>query len=112
MSRRKEGPPSTLRRGHGFKEARAAGAPYVKPRTGWQMDSDVQWRHAEKEVRKLVERDKSIEPLVRELIADQKKRNSYNAHELLFEVLWNRPDLAPPSYWESVPLYARPPQLK
>jgi hypothetical protein len=72
MSRREEGPPSNLRRGYGFQEARAAGAPYVRPRPGWKMNWDVESRKVERKLRRLVKEQPSLECLVREIIEEQK----------------------------------------
>ncbi len=116
--------------GFGFSQARASGAPYVRPRSAWAMDWDVQDRHYEKKLNALVKRDPSIGALVREKLKAMKDgevwiRPDYcfkitqescgSATLLYYFVLYDRPDLAPKEYWGHVQeKYGWPvlPQLK
>jgi hypothetical protein len=110
-------PPTNLRRGHGFQQARAAGAPYVNPRPGYAMDWDVNERRYEKELAAIVRRDPSTGALVRRII-EKMKTGFYNvtpgyyfeiipnlrssATLLCYFVLYLRPDLAPKDYWDRI----------
>ena len=108
--------PTSLRRGYGFPEARAAGAPYVRPRSGYEMDWDVKDRHYEKELRALRKRDLSVEKLVLEKIEAMKSKENIYLRKMCFQmqgrrgsatllyyfVLYDRPDLAPDGYWTYV----------
>jgi hypothetical protein len=44
----KNDPPTSLRRGFGFKQARSAGAPYRNPRPNYKVDFDLEERAAHK----------------------------------------------------------------
>src|SRR5580704_2234454 len=58
--------PTNLRRGHGFEEARAAGAPYVTPRSGHQMQRDIEERHCKKILNDIVKREPAMKAVVAE----------------------------------------------
>ena len=62
--------PSNRRMGFGFQQARAAGAPYTRPRTAGQMDFALKEKAAEKEIRALVEMNPSLGPTVRQFIKE------------------------------------------
>jgi hypothetical protein len=108
--------PTNLRRGHGFQQARAAGAPYVHPRSGYQMDWDVTDQYYARELKALLEREPSIKALVQEKMEAMKsgiirlqnhdcelgKERRSSATWLCYLVLYDRPDLAPVGYWDRV----------
>jgi hypothetical protein len=122
--------PTSLRRGYGFSQARAAGAPYVAPRTGYAMEWDVNNRRYEKELSALVKREPSVIPLVQQKIEAMKKGEVWinpshcyqttgawrSAATLLYYfVLYARPELAPTGYWNSIQKkfgWEAPPQSK
>lgn len=109
-------PPTNLRMGFGFIQARAAGAPYVQPRSAWKMDWDVKNRQCKKKLNDLAKRYPPIGKLVKEIIEARKAQAMplCSAVELYHVVLLNRPGLAPCGYWD----YAKktfgyfPPQSK
>lgn len=98
-------PPSALRMGFGFLEARAAGAPYVGPRPVWKINWDIRNKQAERKLRDLVKQHPSAGALVREVMEARKVQglDVCKAAELYHVVLYNRPNLAPVGYWD----YAR-----
>jgi hypothetical protein len=110
-------PPTNQRMGFGFPQARAAGAPYVRPRPGYAMDWDINERRYEKELAAIVRRNPSIRAVVREKM-ETMKTGVYWLHRgscfqlsqdlrssatfLYYFVLYARPDLAPKGYWDRV----------
>lgn len=122
--------PTSLRRGHGFPQARAAGAPYVSPRSGYAMEWDLNERRYQKELAALVKLHPSIRVLVRQTM-EKMKTGTYwiypgccfqlkpefrtSATMLYYFILYARPDLAPEDYWERVRKkfnWDEPPQSK
>jgi hypothetical protein len=71
------------------------------------MSFDVKWRHAEKELRRIVDTDPSLGPVVRELVARQKANDQYNAEYILFDVFSLKPGLTPAGFQDPRPLWAR-----
>lgn len=112
--------PTSLRRGHGFHEARAAGAPFVSPRSGYAMQRDLKERHSQKILNDLVKREPTIEALVAETMRVMKTgwlqlpnghlwqippEHCFSAHLLCYFVLFCQPKLAPPGYWQDMAKY-------
>jgi hypothetical protein len=117
----KNDPPTNLRRGYGFNQARAAGAPFVRPRSGYQMDRDIQERFSKKALNALVKDDPSIRKLVQQKIEAMKTgevlvggcwfllgQEHFSAADLYYFVLYDRPDLAPKGYWANRAKYGYP----
>jgi hypothetical protein len=75
-------PPTNLRMGFGFQQARTAGAPYQRPSTAAQMDFRLKEKKAEKELRKLVESNPASADQVRKLI--EKFRSECSVQTILF----------------------------
>lgn len=98
-------PPTSMRMGFGFPQARAAGAPYVQPRPGWKMNWDLKNRQCERKLNDLLKQQPAVGELVKEIMEARKAQglSLCSAVELYHVVLFNRPHLAPPGYWE----YAR-----
>jgi hypothetical protein len=109
-------PPTNQRMGFGFPQARAAGAPYVSPRSGYAMDWDVNERRHQKELAALVKLHPSIRTLARQIM-EKMKTGTYwigggcfqltpefrtSSTMLYYFILYARPDLAPKGYWERV----------
>ncbi len=110
-------PPTSLRMGFGFPQARAAGAPYVQPRPGWKMNWDLKNSQCKRKLHDLVKQHPSVGVLVGEIMEARKVAGSptCSAVELYHVVLYNRPHLAPPGYWDyALKTYGwiRPPQSK
>jgi hypothetical protein len=106
-------PPTNLRMGFGYQQARASGVTGFKsPPKPWEMNFHIKWAAAEKTLRRIVKRDPSIKPLVHKFIGQQKAVGEYSAENILYAVLWTRPDLAPAGYWDLLPKAYWPPQLK
>ena|ERR1700687_5809244 len=110
-------PPTNLRMGFGFPQARASGAPYVRPRSGHEMDWDIDNRYYEKKLNVLVKVDSSIGILAREKMKAMKSGKVWLRPDYCFEitrrwcgsatllyyfVLYDRPELASKGYWDRV----------
>src|SRR3974390_2635321 len=98
-------PPTNLRMGFGFGQARAAGAPFVQPRPGWKMNWDLKNRQCNRKLNDLVRQDHSVGDLVKEIMVARKAQGMSlcSAVELYHLVLFNRPHLAPDDYWAYAP---------
>lgn len=110
-------PPTNLRMGFGFTQARAAGAPYVRPRSGYLMDWDIKERSYKAALNVLVKEDTSIGKLVQAKMEIMKggvvwignswcfqldQEDRYSATYLYYFVLYDRPELAPKGYWNDI----------
>jgi hypothetical protein len=65
-------PPTSLRMGFGFQQARAAGAPYRAPRTVWGVNFETRERRAEKEIASLAKRYPSLKKRFAEIVREAK----------------------------------------
>ena len=79
-------PPSGLRMGFGFQQAKASGAPYVAPPTADQMNFHLKERTAEKELRTLREGYPEFDNLIRDLILYEKDGYRITAQHILLLV--------------------------
>jgi hypothetical protein len=95
-------PPTNLRMGFGFEQARAAGAPYVAPRPVSRVNWEIKCRQCAKKLRELAIQESSVGKLVREIMEARKVQGLTvcSAVELYHVVLFNRPHLAPSGYWD------------
>ena len=79
-------PPSHLRMGFGFQQARAAGAPYAAPPTPDQMNFHLREKAAEKKLRTLVLKKPSLAVLVRQYARPRDGGNYLTTQQILFLV--------------------------
>ena len=94
--------PTNLRMGFGFVQARAAGAPYANPRPVRKVDWDLKIRQCERKLRDIIKNHPPVGGLVREIMGLRKSQGLpvCSSVELYHVVLFTRPKLAPPGYWE------------
>lgn len=110
-------PPTNLRRGHGFREARAAGAPYIQPRPIYRANWDIEDRRCGELLKALIRAEPSIGILAQEKMEAMKTgvvwvRPDYafeitrqwcgSAAMLYYFVLYDRPEFASKEYWDRV----------
>jgi hypothetical protein len=97
-------PPTNLRMGFGFTQARASGAPYVRPRSSGEMDWDLKNRQSLRKLNDLVKQHPSLKVLIEKILEAWKAEHSRSPSgvELYYLVLRNRPKLAPSGYWDYV----------
>jgi hypothetical protein len=89
--------PTSLRMGFGYQQARASGVTgFESPSSPYRMNFLMQWRAAEKKLRKIIERNPSLEPIVREIIAAQTVAGCWSIDQIIAE-LWYR-KLIPDSF--------------
>lgn len=106
-------PPTSLRMGFGYEQARDAGVTdFQKPPPAWKMNWHRQCADAEKKIAALTRADSSLTKLALEVFEDLKRSNTHGAPQVLEMIYWHRPELTPPGYWDGVPEWALPEQLK
>lgn len=80
MAKHADGPKSG-RRGHGYKQARAAGAPNTAPRTDFELGFWATHKRAEKKIRQMVQENAALKPVVEEMI-----KSGMHAIQILYEL--------------------------
>jgi hypothetical protein len=94
--------PTSLWMGFGFPQARASGAPYVRPRSVSKVNWDLKNKKCERKLGSLAKQHPTVETFIREIVELRKVKGlpACSAVELYHIVLFHHPKLSPPSYWE------------
>jgi hypothetical protein len=105
--------PTNLRRGFGYLEARASGVTgFESPPNSGKMSWHLECAAAEKRIAELSNADPSIIPFLLDLRAKLKEEEQNSAPWLLANAYWERPDLAPPGYWDKYPDWGVPEKVR
>lgn len=106
-------PPTSMRMRFGYEQARDVGVTgFERPPDAQQMNWHRECADAEKKIAALTRTDPSLTTLALEVFERLKLHNRHGAPQVLADIYWHRPELAPPGYWDSTPDWALPPQLR
>jgi hypothetical protein len=83
----KNDPPTTLRRGYGFQQARVAGAPFDRPLSEAEMNADLRQEAASKKIAKLCEGDRAFKQFVEDMLAA-----GYSVTNIVFTLPMSAPE--------------------
>ena len=105
--------PTSLQMTFGWPAARDAGITgFEAPPNSQKMNWHKQSAEATKKIAALTRADPSVTDLAVRLFEDLTRRNMHGAPQVLEEIYWHRPELAPPGYWDDVPYIYLPETLK
>ena len=105
--------PTSLRMGFGYQQARAAGVTGFKsPPSVSQMNFHLSEAAATKKLRAIRQQHPSIEKFLLKVIEIQTAAGLGTAEQIYYALLYNKPDLAPPGYWDSMSKLFWPEKLK
>src|SRR5258708_7961918 len=105
--------PTSLRMGFGYQQARAAGVTGFKsPPSVSKMNFHLSEAAATRKLQDIRQRHPSIEKFLRRVIEVQTAAKRGTAGEIYHALLYNKPDLAPPGYWDKMPKLFWPPRVK
>lgn len=76
------------------------------------MNFHLSWEAAERKIETLCRQHPFVRSLAKKLVVEQKAANAYSATQIYDSILWHYPDLAPTGYWETIPRWACPPQVR